>query len=249
MAPVTAIPTTPILFYDSGTCPFAQRTWITLLEKQLNFQHKIVDLKNKPKHFTELYATIHPDPAAPAKVPIIIDGPDKLIESNLVSEYLDRKYGDASSKLFPDDPYKLAKVRWFVDLFSELFLPNLFGMLRADSQEALDEVKEKFDNGLKLLNKFVEQHSFEGGDFFLGADYSFAEVAATPFVQRASVALPEYRGYSLELAFKQHNLARLQAWYKAASERPSHQQTAPEPEQLIASWSKFVGEFRGHVKQ
>lgn len=114
----------------------------------MNFEHKIVDLKNKPKHFTELYATIHPNPAAPAKVPIIIgttlpgplsqvplrqlnvsktrfafgpcivhgsmlaDGPDKLIESNLVSEYLDRKYGDASSKLFPDDPYKLAKVKW-----------------------------------------------------------------------------------------------------------------------------------------
>lgn len=36
---------------------------------------------------------------------------------------------------------------------------------------------------------------------------------------------------------------------QAASERPSHQQTAPAPEQLIASWSKFVGEFRGHVKQ
>ena len=53
-------------------CPFAQRAWITLLEKKLNFNQKIVDLKNKPKHFVDLYASIHPDPTAPAKVPIII---------------------------------------------------------------------------------------------------------------------------------------------------------------------------------
>lgn len=46
-------------------------------------------------------------------------------------------------------------MRWFVDLFSELFLPNLFGMLRADSQEALDEVKDKLDNGLKVSHGFM----------------------------------------------------------------------------------------------
>lgn len=42
------------------------------MEKKLNFEHKIVDLQNKPKHFKDLYASIHPDPTAPAKVPIII---------------------------------------------------------------------------------------------------------------------------------------------------------------------------------
>ena len=29
------------------------------------------------------------------------------------------------------------QVRWFVDLFSETFLPGLFALLRADSDEAL----------------------------------------------------------------------------------------------------------------
>ena len=67
---------------------------------------------------------------------------------------------------------------------------------------------------LQTLNKFVEQHSFEGGDFFLGAEYSYAEVAATPFFHRASIALPEYRGYSIETALQQHSLTRLQSWFK-----------------------------------
>ena len=39
-----------------------------------------------------------------------VDGKDKLIESNIVSEYLDRKYVDSGPQLFPTDPLKLAKV-------------------------------------------------------------------------------------------------------------------------------------------
>jgi glutathione S-transferase len=68
---------------------------------------------------------------------------------------------------------------------------------------------------LQNLNKFVEQHgSSEGGDFFLGGSYSFAEVAGTPFVHRASAALPALRGYSIDTAIQQQKLTRLDAWIK-----------------------------------
>jgi hypothetical protein len=68
---------------------------------------------------------------------------------------------------------------------------------------------------LQNLDKFVEQHgSSTGGDFFLGGSYSFAEVAGTPFVHRASAALPVLRGYSLDKAIQQQKLTRLDAWIK-----------------------------------
>ena len=38
------------------------------------------------------------------------DGDVKLAESHVVSEYLDTAYPDAGTKIFPTDPYKLAKV-------------------------------------------------------------------------------------------------------------------------------------------
>ncbi len=47
--------------------------------------------------------------------------------------------------------------------------------------------------------------------------YSFAEVATTPFVQRGSVALLALRGYSLEKSIQQQNLHRLGAWMQASS--------------------------------
>lgn len=68
---------------------------------------------------------------------------------------------------------------------------------------------------LQNLNKFVEQHgSSKGGDYFLGGSYSFAEVAGTPFVHRASAALPALRGYSIDTAIQQQKLTRLDAWIK-----------------------------------
>jgi hypothetical protein len=59
-----------------------QRVWLALLEKQVKFEHKIVDLQEKPADFTALYSTLHPDPEARAKVPILEHGKEiKLIES------------------------------------------------------------------------------------------------------------------------------------------------------------------------
>ena len=38
------------------------------------------------------------------------DGNNQLIESNVVSEYLDVQYRSTGVKLFPEDPLNLAKV-------------------------------------------------------------------------------------------------------------------------------------------
>ena len=49
-----------------------QRAWLTLVEKDLKFERKTIDLGNKPNSYLELYASIYPDPNAKAKVPIIV---------------------------------------------------------------------------------------------------------------------------------------------------------------------------------
>ncbi len=70
---------------------------------------------------------------------------------------------------------------------------------------------------LQVLNDFIKQHgSSQNGIFFMG-QYSFAEVATTPFIQRGSVALLALRGYSIEKSIQQQNLHRLEAWLQASS--------------------------------
>lgn len=46
-------------------------------------------MQDKPKDFADLYASIHPDPSARAKVPILEHGDEvRLIESAVCAEYV-----------------------------------------------------------------------------------------------------------------------------------------------------------------
>ncbi|DBB04187.1 hypothetical protein WJX77_003384 [Trebouxia sp. C0004] len=243
-------PITAVQFYDaSDSCPFAAKAWLTLLEKGIKFERHTVNLKDKPKYFTDLYASINPDPTARAKVPLLIDGDKHIVESNLVAEYLDYAYPDLGPKLFPTEPLKLFKVRWFVEMFSEKFSSSLFKLLEANSASAAEEAKHVLDKGLKVLNDFVEQHgSCQDGNLFMG-QYSFAEVATTPFVQRASVALLALRGYSIEKAIQQQNLQRLGAWLQAVLDRPSNKETKPDDDSVKSQYAEHLGHFKGHISQ
>ena len=70
---------------------------------------------------------------------------------------------------------------------------------------------------VQTLNKFLEQHALKGGDYLLGPDYSYAEVATTPFLLRGAAALPTHRGYSLERAIQQQKAHRFEAWFKVST--------------------------------
>lgn len=48
----------------------------------------------------------------PRRMSAAADGDNQLIESNVVSEYLDVQYRSSGVKLFPEDPLQLAKVRF-----------------------------------------------------------------------------------------------------------------------------------------
>jgi glutathione S-transferase len=74
-----------------------------------NTERKFFLLALQSKEFQELYASINPDPSAPAKVPILVDGDVKIIESAIVCEYLASKYADQGEQLMPSDPVAAAK--------------------------------------------------------------------------------------------------------------------------------------------
>ena len=63
--------------------------------------------------------------------------------------------------------------------------------------------------GLQVLDSVLLLHgSEEGGDLFLGGQYSMAEVACTGLLQRGIVTLPAYRGIDLWELVRSHKLER-----------------------------------------
>lgn len=62
-----------VTFVYDAVCPFAQRSWITLLEKQVPFQKMKIDLKNKSQEFKDLYVkALGRDPTSDGKVPLLL---------------------------------------------------------------------------------------------------------------------------------------------------------------------------------
>ncbi|EIE18172.1 glutathione S-transferase [Coccomyxa subellipsoidea C-169] len=240
---MTTAAATPITFWDitpsPGGCPFAQRAWLTLEELGIPYEHKLADPANKPKEFTDLYASIVQNTDDSAKVPTIIDGDEKLTESLVVVEYLDAKYG-GDTPIIPRDPAQLAKVKLFVELFSSKFQTPFFKILRAGSDDELAQLKQEFAHNLEVLDNFIKASGSEGGGYFLGERYSFAETVTTPFVRRALVTLPHFKGVDpLEIA-KSKGLDRLVAWIQASMDRESNKKTGPSDEAIIESFKKFI---------
>jgi glutathione S-transferase len=76
------------LVYDP-ICPFAQRVWLTLLEKQVPFDKMRIDLKNKTQELKDLYKkAFGADPTSDGKVPLLVHDEKVLSESDLLSWYL-----------------------------------------------------------------------------------------------------------------------------------------------------------------
>merc|ERR1712154_176879 len=70
------------------------------------------------------------------------------------------------------------------------------------------------------------------GPFFLGDDFTIADIALAPFWQRMVSVLRAYR------KFDPSACPRLQAWYEAVESRPSFQRTAVDTEKLIEQVSE-----------
>jgi len=231
--------TASLTFYDSGSCPYAHRTWLALKEKAIPFDTVKVDLQNKSKEFEDLYHTVNPDPESRAKVPILVDGDATVIESLLTVEYLDEKFPQSGAQLYPSDPAQRFKVKLFTETFSEKL--NAFSLLRASTPEQLEEAKAKFASGLKIVNEFLERHgSEEGGNYFLGGTYSAAETITTPFARRMLVALPALRDFDVAAIVQKEGLHRLDRWFKAALDRESNKSTGPTDEAIAEGFKRFL---------
>lgn len=81
------VPAKPLI-YLNATCPFAQKAWIALLEKGVDFDAKFEDLSDKSPAMCAAYKLAAPDPDSPAKVPIFIHEGRTMIESALVAKYV-----------------------------------------------------------------------------------------------------------------------------------------------------------------
>lgn len=77
-----------------------------------------VDLGSKPTEFVELYHSIIPDKDVRERVPVLVNGTNRLVDSTTIVEYLAAAYPDSGTPLAPPDAYVAARVKLFTQYFA-----------------------------------------------------------------------------------------------------------------------------------
>ncbi|KAF2639771.1 hypothetical protein P280DRAFT_499310 [Massarina eburnea CBS 473.64] len=168
--------------YGSCFCPFVQRVWISLEQKQLPYQYIEVDPYKKPQSLID----VNPR----GLVPALRHGPTwSTYESTVIMEYLEDL--QSGPPLLPQNPQMRATCRLWVDHINRQIVPCFYRLLQAQDQEdQVTHAKELSVEIGKLVNAADPQ-----GPFFLGRELGFVDVQIAPWVIRLKKVLEPYRGW------------------------------------------------------
>lgn len=218
-------------FVNSWECPFAQRVWITLLEKGLPFDKHEVNLRDEngqydPEKREEWVLRLNPM----GKVPILCvrhpDGDQQSIravyESTICNELLEDLKPQPS--LWPggsdnDAAWSRAKGRMIIASFSETFLPAFYGILLRQEKQQQKEAAEQLSHACEWLDR----HCDAEGPYFLGPQFTLVDAALAPFFLRLP-ALQHYRSFSLPA-----DCIKLREWADNVASRDSVKATCESP--------------------
>lgn len=211
-----------IKVYTAKICPFAQRTLIALIEKNINYDAVEIDLKNKPEWYNEV--------SPYGKVPAIVHDDKSIFESNIINEYIDEIF--PGRKLLSEDAYTRAMMRIWMAYCGDSFTSNHYQLLRSQDNRQQQELS------MNLIGKlhFIENEAFAkntSGDFFFGEKISIVDICFYPFFKRFCV-LKHYRGFTIPAEF-----TRIHNWIKIMEQRESVKQTNQSDEFYIEHYRPY----------
>ena len=211
-----------ITLYSAPSCPYAQRTRLLLHEKGLAYTQVDIDLKQTP----DWYLAISPT----GKVPLLRHGDDTVWESAAINEYLEETHPEPP--LMPPSPLDRARVRIAVDFANTYFAPLYYKLLLAPPGEARTKVAARLDARLREMER--DGPGGSGGPWWLGAEFTLADLACYPFFERFPV-LAHYRGYALP-----DDCPALARWLGAMGERASVRALAPPAGFYVAAYAHYA---------
>jgi glutathione S-transferase len=185
---------------------FARPVWLTLLEKQVEFELVPVNLGGE--QFQPEFLALNPF----AHVPVLVDGDLRVIESLAILDYLEAKF--PAPALLPKQPERLAQVRMCQMVALNELLPAVAKLLIQDEPD-LSYAYTRAHASLSFLEQQLGSQTFLGGE-----QLSLADLVASSII----VCIPDL-GIDLQ-AYPQ-----LTHWLERLLARPSWQPVKLSPEE------------------
>lgn len=199
----------PVLLYrDSNSwCPFCERVWFALEEKEIPFETEFIDLSNKPKWYTDLVPTALV-PASKIENKLVYESKDILLA-------LEETFAPS---LLPENPEENAVARQLIEeAETNGFVGAAYKFLRektSDSQE-LANLQAAFEAKLDEIEQALDRYP---GPYFVST-FSLVDIMYSPHLDRVAANLPVYRGYHIK---GNARFPRINAWFEAISQRPAY---------------------------
>ncbi|HCP00097.1 MAG TPA: glutathione S-transferase family protein, partial [Rhodospirillaceae bacterium] len=170
---------------SSQTCPFAQRTRMALIEKDIDHVLSTIDLNEKPDWFLAI--------SPYGKVPVLRHNGAVVFESAVINEYLEEVFPERP--LLPVDPVRRAHARIWIDFANVRFTPPVYKLMMAQDTEAQAFQAERLTKAM-LMMEHEGLAKLGDGSYWLGDDISLIDLTFLPHMQRVGV-LTHYRGFKV----------------------------------------------------
>ncbi|GJN36273.1 hypothetical protein PR202_gb25118 [Eleusine coracana subsp. coracana] len=194
-----------------GDCPFSQRVLLTLEEKKVSYQMKLIDVSNKPDWFLK----INPE----GKVPVFNGGDGKWIaDSDVIVQVIEEKYPSPPLVTPPED----------ASVGSKIFSTFVTFLKSKDSNDGSEQA---LLTELQALDDHLKAH----GPYINGQNVSAVDLSLAPKLYHLTVALDHFKGWKIP-----ENLTSVHAYVKALFSRESFEKTKAAKEHVIAGWAPKV---------
>ena len=168
-----------------------------LNEKDVPYDIRYIDLRNKPEWFLEISPT--------GKVPVIqLPSGDTLFESAVINEYLDEVH---EPRFMAESPLDRAKERMWGDFVSGLY-GDTYRLYNAENEEDAQTAVAKLRERLETLETAIV------GPLFSGEKFSLVDATAAPpftrmdWIQRIEPSIDPFVGLPKATVWRDALLAR-----------------------------------------
>ncbi|URD76282.1 glutathione S-transferase [Musa troglodytarum] len=211
--------------------PFVLRARVALNLKGVEYEF----LQEKYGEKSELLLRSNP---VYKKVPVLLHHDKPVCESMIIVEYVDAAWAKSGQAILPADPYERALHRfWAVYIddkvrmppsISDLLVPSMFGIAKAQTEEAKAESVEQAWAALKLLEEAFEKLS-KGKAFFGGGTIGYVDIALGAYLGWAKV-IEQMAGLKL---FDEEKTPLLAVWAERFCAHEAVKEVMPETEKLM----------------
>ena len=234
---MSSAPAPSVRFLKAWFCPYAQRAWISLLEKNVPFEavEAMSPKADGSFGYDKIELLLQSNPAGTVPVILTQDSKGKpavVRESLICIEFVDEAFGEPY-QLLPKDPVQRVQARLAADFINNNVCSPFFGVLMRKTPEEREQAKQKLLDGLKKFSSEIQ------GPFYFGEQFSYVDIAIAPWIYRLG-ALKRYRDFELP---ETPEYANLRAWWAKVLARPSLQGSIPkEEEKLIELYGRYAAQ-------